>query len=513
MSQSTSTSQSTCSGLTLDVPESALDSVQPAQTPGPCLDPPGFQGPSGLFSRGEETASSPLQVPHDTLSPVATSSSAPVAFSSAKDLSEHNPPTDSRGPPSLEEPEVDAPPRPTEMDTESGGMIPGPGELSPTQPMDQEVDGCVMAEAAQTCKPAPAQLSHIGEAGGEYQPLPNPFFPHHGPFPAGSAPPGDTDVVADPYVSEMESPSVPEDVISVERVQPEGERCSGSDSIPSLAAALLELHELLVSNSHAHPGSQDRSASCSPMQLSRQDADGLDDSLTHEPCTQTPDAQPSSYTAIVPSAEPSDAKANYAALPDDAPSGCLAPGTSCQDEHLLSNVAETAEGPRHPQCSNGSWERREDGGEKDDIGDVSFPGPEPELPASSEGDLEVREPPEGQQGRGVADGRASGTCTPDSLGIQSELPAQTPLQMAVASPEEAAPAPAPAAAQTPPPSSPAPVLSVFRPFTEQFPAEHVQRIQAAGFSAGEAAEALEQAHGVVELALLALLARNITVPP
>lgn len=50
------------------------------------------------------------------------------------------------------------------------------------------------------------------------------------------------------------------------------------------------------------------------------------------------------------------------------------------------------------------------------------------------------------------------------------------------------------------------------PFTEQFPAEHIQRIQAAGFSAREAAEALEQAHRVVELALLAVLAHSITVP-
>ncbi|XP_077582807.1 protein DDI1 homolog 2 isoform X1 [Stigmatopora nigra] len=45
-----------------------------------------------------------------------------------------------------------------------------------------------------------------------------------------------------------------------------------------------------------------------------------------------------------------------------------------------------------------------------------------------------------------------------------------------------------------------------------FPPEHIQRIQAAGFSVRDATEALEQANGVVELALLALLARGITVP-
>ncbi|XP_062853075.1 uncharacterized protein LOC134316599 [Trichomycterus rosablanca] len=48
--------------------------------------------------------------------------------------------------------------------------------------------------------------------------------------------------------------------------------------------------------------------------------------------------------------------------------------------------------------------------------------------------------------------------------------------------------------------------------TEQYPAEHIQRIQAAGFSAHEATEALELAEGSVELALLVLLARKITVP-
>lgn len=46
----------------------------------------------------------------------------------------------------------------------------------------------------------------------------------------------------------------------------------------------------------------------------------------------------------------------------------------------------------------------------------------------------------------------------------------------------------------------------------QYPAEHIQRIQAAGFSAHEATEALELAEGSVELALLLLLARKITVP-
>ena len=138
---------------------------------------------------------------------------------------------------------------------------------------------------------------------------------------------------------------------------------------------------------------------------------------------------------------------------------------------------EAAHGQGEPACPDGRCESRAEGQGK------ASSGPPPQA------DLAVREPPEGQQGRGVADGRASGTCTPDSLG-----PLGGPAGPAAPSPSPAPPAPAPA------------------PSIDRFPAEHLQRIQAEGFSAWEAAEALEQAHGVVELALLALLARNITVP-
>ncbi|KAI9534284.1 hypothetical protein NQZ68_014692 [Dissostichus eleginoides] len=138
---------------------------------------------------------------------------------------------------------------------------------------------------------------------------------------------------------------------------------------------------------------------------------------------------------------------------------------------------------------------------------------EPEDPPDPTGDLEVREPPEGQQGRGVADGRASGTNTPDSLGLQTEHTFLSPLSMAVGSPEEVS---STSTLSSPPLApqltSPAPPVPSPHPLREQFPSEHIQRIQAAGFSAREAAEALEQAQGVVELALLALLARSITVP-
>ncbi|RVE73464.1 hypothetical protein OJAV_G00047040 [Oryzias javanicus] len=230
-----------------------------------------------------------------------------------------------------------------------------------------------------------------------------------------------------------EAPNRPED----EKGTPDEDRCSSSESVPSLAAALMELHELLVSNSRAQ--SRDSSMSCSPPPCS------LKASPTPE------NAQPDRCTAATPEEEASDAKA------DDDPAAAAAASECLEFEN------NQAEGPT--------------GG-----GDGSGPAAIPE----------VREPPEGQHERGVADGQASAPNTQDS-------PAPDGVSASAPSPSQ------PARPSSPAPPSP-------RPFTDHFPAEHIQRIQAAGFSASEAVEALERAHGVVELALLALLARSITVP-
>lgn len=360
----------------------------------------------------------------------------------------------------------------TEGDAESdesvnNSMLPHLEELSPIQPMEQEVTESDTADTAEACP--------------------------------------SSDSV------EMESPTASQGVVSSERDQPDGDRCSSSDSIPSLAAALMELHELLVSNNHAQ--SQNRSTSCSPSNPFTQDAD----KVSPEPCTPTPEnTQPTPSTAITAGAEPSDAKANYAAaVSDEEPSKCLVPDLSGQDEHLGGDTAETVEGQGPPQCPDGLGERRADRCGQDEASNISLSQPEPEVPPNPARDLEFREPPEGQHGRGVADGQASGTNTPDTLGLQTEHTFLSPLSMAVGSPEEVSStlsSSVPPLAQASQPSSPAPPLPSPHPFIEQFPAEHIQRIQAAGFSAREAAEALEQAHGVVELALLALLARSITVP-
>lgn len=421
-------------------------------------------------------------------------------------------------PPGHPESEVPTP----DMGAESEGavnspLLPHTEELSPVQPMEQEEDGSVATDAEHTCQRAPGQQSQGGETRSEQHPhqlmANNPLSLSLGSCPAKSASPGETGVNPEPCSAEMESPTAAQSsTVPSERDQPEGERRSRSDSIPSLAAALLELHELLVSNSHAL--SQDRSASCSPSSHTfRQDADGLDGNPSPEPTrTLTPEnTQPTSSTGITAYVEPSGAKANHAAVLDKGE--CLSSGQEGQRFRDAAEDAERQEPP--PQCPDSSRDRRADRCGQDDASNVSVSRPEPEGPPALTGDLEFREPPEGQQGRGVADGRASSTDTPDTHGLQPATSLQSPLSMAVGSPEEDSgillPS-LPPLTQAPQPMSLAPLLSAPDPFTEQFPAEDIRRIQAAGFSTREATEALEQAHGIVELALLALLARSITVP-
>lgn len=427
-------------------------------------------------SSAEDAGPTPQQVhPHPL--PVDSNSKVPPVPSPSTDvLRTCTPPADVTT--ASQYPGGEVQPGATDGDAESDEVVnstmhPNPEELSPTQPMEQEAAESDTGEA-EACPSAPSRSDSV----------------------------------------EMESPTASQGVLSSERDQPEGEHCSSSDSIPSLAAALKELHELLVSNSRAQ--SQNRSASCSPSNPLRQETDDV----AQEPRTPTPDnPQPILSTAIIAGAEPSDAKANHAAAAaaasDEGPSKCLAPDLSGQDEHLGGDTAETAEEQGPPQHPDGSGERRADCRGQDEANGISIFQPEPAVPPDPVGDLEFREPPEGQQGRGVADGRASGTNTPDTLGLQTEHTFLSPLSMAVGSPEEVSSTSSPSSpplAQAPQLTSPAPPLPSPHPFIEQFPAEHIQRIQAAGFSAREAAEALERAHGVVELALLTLLARSITVP-
>lgn len=264
---------------------------------------------------------------------------------------------------------------------------------------------------------------------------------------------------------EMEFPVDSQDAASSERDQAEKERPSSSDSIPSLAAALMELHELLVSNNRAHAASSSQPGN----QETGQDAPDA-----HAPTlgvTHTPSP------TVAPGAEPSDAKANYfAAVSDEGPSDCVALDPS---EPESGGPPENMEGQRPAQCPESSMDRTPQ--EHDEVEKTSLIQADPEAPSASVGELELKEPADGSQ-----DGATEVSDTP----IHSSPPVPEVLQL----------------------STPDPSASSQPPFIDHFPAEHIRRIQAAGFSASEAAEALHRAHGVVELALLTLLARSITVP-
>ncbi|KAM9408536.1 protein DDI1 homolog 2 isoform 1-T1 [Pholidichthys leucotaenia] len=450
---------------TLDRSQSAPAAMEQASASGQCQVQPGVQELPQPSSPVQDGASIPHQVqpppPHNG------SKVSPTPSPSAHVI---HTPADGTTP--SQDPGGDLLQGAAEGNTEldelvSTSMLPYQERLSPVHPMEQEVNEPEMAVRMETSPSATSQTDSV----------------------------------------EMESPTALHSVVSSERDQPEGERCSSSDSIPSLAAALMELHELLVSNNCAQ--SQNRSTSCSPLDPFRQDVE----KMSPKPCTLTPENTPHNNSiAITAISEPCDAKANYAAaaaVSDEEPTKCLAPNLSDQEEHLCRDETQIVERQEPLQVPDGCEERGADG-----ASNISLSQPETEVPPSPAVDLEFREPPEGQHGRGVADGQASGTNTRDALGLQTEHTFLSPLSIAVDSQEDfsgmlssSVPPPPP-----PQPSSQAPLPPPPHPFIEQFPAEHIERIEAAGFSAREAVEALEEAHGVVELALLALLARNITVP-
>lgn len=449
MSSPACPSQSPSSGQaqnpTLDRSQSAPAAMEQAPVPGQCQARPGLQELPTPLSLAKDEASAPHPLPLHSNSKVP-----PIASSSTDVVRTCTPPADVTA--MSQDPGGEAQPGVT------GEVVNGSEEASHIQPMEQEE-----ADTTAVCPSAPSQPGSV----------------------------------------EMESPAA---AASSERDQPDGDRCSSSDSIPSLAAALMELHELLVSNNRAQ--SQNRSSSCSPSHPFNQDSDRV----SPEPRPPTPDdAQPAPSTAITAVAGDSDAKANHAAAAsDEEPSQYLVRSVSDQNELLGGDAAETGERKGPPPCPDSSMDTRPDQCGQGEASDVSTSQSEPDVPTGPAADPESREPPEGQHSRGVADGQASGSNTEDSL--QTERTFLNPVSTAAGSREDVSITLSSSLSQAPQPSSPAPLPPPPHPFIEQFPAEHIQRIQAAGFSAREAVEALERAHGVVELALLALLARSITVP-
>lgn len=449
-SQNPSTSQSL--NPILDRSQSAPAAMDQTPEPGQCPARPGFTELHTPLALAKDEVPTTLQ---------SNSKAPPLPSSSTDVLQTCTPPAEVTT--MSQDASGEAHPGVTEEASESGEAVNSSEEVSSIQPMEQEATDPDGADTTAPCQSAPGQPSSVG----------------------------------------MESPAI----VSSERDQPDGDRCSSSDSIPSLAAALMELHELLVSNNHTQ--SQNRSSSSSPSLPFNQDTERV----SPEPGPPTPDeARPTPSTAITAVAEDSDAKANRAAATvwDEEPSECCAPNLSTQEEVLGGDAAENGASTGPPQCPEGPMDTRPEKCGQGHASDVSTSQSEPEAPTAPAVDLQAREPPEGQHSRGVADGQASGSNSEDYL--QTEHIFLRPASVTAGSPEDVPSTLSSSLSQAPQPSSPAPPPPPTHPFTEQFPAEHIQRIQAAGFSAREAVEALERAHGVVELALLALLARSITVP-
>lgn len=270
-----------------------------------------------------------------------------------------------------------------------------------------------------------------------------------------------------------------------EKNEPEvvaAENRARSNSIPSLAAALKELHELIVSNK----SSQNRSASTSPPPV--------------PDCPETCQSEPTT-TAITritdAKAEPSRT-ATATSSPDEGLSDCVELPGHKDNVEVGKSLEEKAQ-----QCQAEEARVEES---VQDITDLS------NVP-SSDSSLEM-------VGDGFRDEfvtQQEGERAPSNNNLQTV----SPLSMEVATNQDIiTTSEANPASPTHPQDPLAPVLArlssqtVITPQTVvgPFPVEHIQRIQAAGFSAQEAAEALERANGVVEIALFALLARSITVP-
>ncbi|KAL0978730.1 hypothetical protein UPYG_G00174400 [Umbra pygmaea] len=509
--------------LALERSQSAPACVRQARAPTPGHTQVDFQGLPipGLPSLAQNPTpttqqySPPAQSPTDTPKPLIP----PVLPSPSQDQSEpvlpaDTPATGSPGPRALGDlgaSEDLAPPVSEKVfgseKEETGPVFLHLEDNLPTQPMEQEED---MSDIPTNCQTSLSAPNFDEREGGRLSASPQPLVLEL----PGSTP------------AEMESPpACSQGSVPSERDQPEGERCQNSDPIPSLAQALLELHELLVSN-HCGLSPQERSASCSPS--NRQDADGLDGSLnsTTFPRAETPKngSQPSPPTSTTAGEELCNAEADLAAAASGGgtPPNCDLLGSSSQEQSLKTRQeteAEQAEEPWQQECPDSSCRQTasdmfglEDASENE--GNVSTA----DSSSSLQADLEFREPPEGQQGRGVADGRASRYDNPDTASLQPEPAQQSPLSMAVGSPVEdsgMSPGSSPLTQALDHNRHPSAVPLSSDPssrFTEQFPAEHIQRILASGFSAREAVDALHQSQGSVELALLALLARKITVP-
>ncbi|KAK1796595.1 hypothetical protein P4O66_009626 [Electrophorus voltai] len=283
------------------------------------------------------------------------------------------------------------------------------------------------------------------------------------------------------------------------RDEPDGE------SIPSLAQALKELHELLMSNAHAQACGRSL-PSASNTTTVEQDPEGVDPEPITEDFARLNPTIDSSSSHTATTNEANFAKSEHAALAEDSTIEVHTISPLGQEENQTNGVANInveQNMTRSPHIPEGNQVGGNEGG------NVSEPGEASPL----QGLFEFSRNEDMQMG--YADGRTSGA-DPPSLAEGSQ---QRPLSVAVdSSLDSSSLVPVVSSHPSTQATRSAPLLfadsvQLSAPTSMgQYPAEHIQRIQAAGFSSHEATEALHQAEGSVELALLVLLARKITVP-
>lgn len=285
--------------------------------------------------------------------------------------------------------------------------------------------------------------------------------------------PGPSSSSKDPLVHSKSETNF-ETSLSVSKSEMTSERDqSESDTIPSLAQALKELHNLLMTNSNAQASAWSPLSATTP----RPDTDEMDHNPTGNDYTSVnPNVISSSNTATT--SKTTIAKSEYNALEMD------------ETFEGLTVRSQRQETTQTNGFTNISIEEN-----MSSLEEIQFPE-ENQVDENGEGlmlEPEEAHPAEASQPQSLSVAVGSSADSSNLVPVESSHPSIQSSGLALYPlPDDVQPT----------------TLTV----SGQYPAEHIQRIQAAGFSSHEAAEALEQAEGSVELALLVLLARKISVP-
>lgn len=302
------------------------------------------------------------------------------------------------------------------------------------------------------------------------------FMDHHN-LP-GSSSSSKGPVVHSAFEMNMETGLFSKGEMTSERGQPE------SDTIPSLAQALKELHKLLMSNSNA------QACAWSPLSATRTTNPRPDTEVDHNLTGKdyagvSPNVISSSHTATTN--KTMFAKSEYDTVEKDGTFEGLTVISQKQEGNQTNGFANISTQKDMTQSSEGNQVDEHGEGLMLELQEAPSTGTSQQKPLQETPSAG----PSQQQPLSVAVG--SLTDNSNLVPVESSYPSiQSPALAPSSLPDSIQPS----------------TLALLG----QYPAEHIQRIQAAGFSSHEAAEALEQAEGSVELALLVLLARKITVP-